>query len=456
MSQSFARTSVAKFGGTSMGSAEAMRQAARIVTSEPSVGLVVVSATSGTTNQLLSIYRAALQKEGAALADGLGAIRHRHDELAAALGVSGEARVALGGLYEELRARAGAIEEESDAELDGLLSLGERMSSVLFTEALKQAGARARTIDAREILRTDSRFGKADPQVGETRRLCTDRVLPWLEAGDTLVTQGFIGADANLQTTTLGRGGSDYSAALFAEALGANACWIWTDVNGIYSMDPRVVPNARVIREISFAEAAELANFGAKVLHPATLLPAVRAGIRVFVGNTFKPAESGTWIYPELPERPLLRALATRDRQTLITVSSMRMLNTHGYLARLFTILANHGVSVDIVTTSEVSVALTVDGTSTGSSGRSILENQALLTELREIADVQVEENLSLVALVGNRLTLTPGVAARTFQAVGLDNVRLICHGASPNNLCFLVNSAEVRRVASRLHEAFL
>ncbi|RYZ95878.1 MAG: aspartate kinase, partial [Proteobacteria bacterium] len=271
-----------------------------------------------------------------------------------------------------------------------------------------------------------------------------------------IVTQGFIGADSAGRTTTLGRGGSDYSAALFAEALGAKDCYIYTDVNGIYSMDPRVVPNARVIREISFGEAAELANFGAKVLHPATLLPAMRAGIRVFVGNTFKPHEGGTWIHAELNERPLLRAIATRDRQTLITVNSMRMLNSHGYLARLFTILANHGLSIDLVTTSEVSVALTVDGTSAGSSGASILENTALMNELSEIAEVKIEENLSLVALVGTRLSSTPGVAARTFQAVGLDNVRLICHGASPNNLCFLVNSNEVRRVASRLHEAFL
>lgn len=439
---------VAKFGGTSMGSAEAMRQAAALV-KERKFGFTVVSATSGTTNQLLQAYRA---RGTSGFQDAFGAICYRHNEISSALEASASARLSLENIYSEMReTRLG----EGDESLDSWLAFGERLSSVLFADALRQAGLRSSVVDARQILRTDSRFGRAEPEPASIRenaaalRERTDR-------GEFLVTQGFIGSDASGRTTTLGRGGSDYSAALFAEALSAESCWIWTDVNGVYSMDPRVVPHARVISEISFAEAAELANFGAKVLHPATLLPAMRAGIKVFVGNTFKPQEGGTWIHKELPARPLLRALAIRENQTLITVNSMRMLNAHGYLARLFTILANHDLSVDLVTTSEVSVALTVDGASSGSSGRSILENTALMGELAEIAEVQVEENLCLVALVGNNLSSTPGVAARTFQAVGLDNVRLICHGASAHNLCFLVNKNEVRRVASRLHEAFL
>jgi aspartate kinase len=446
------RNQVIKFGGTSMGSAAAMRQAAALVAREKS-SLVVVSATSGTTNQLLSMYRAALSKDASALSDLAGALRRRHEEIGA------EFKLLPGSLdsfYFEAESRAAAITEDSDEALDGLLSLGERLSSVLFTAALREAGLTASTLDATAVLRTDSRFGRAEPSLAETKSLCEAEILPLQAKGEILVTQGFLGADSAGRRTTLGRGGSDYSAALFAEAIGAESCLIYTDVNGIYSMDPRVVPSARVIPEITFAEAAELANFGAKVLHPATLLPAHRAGIKVFVGNTFKPHDGGTWIYPALEQRPLLRAIATREKQTLITVNSMRMLNSHGYLARLFTILASQGLSVDLVTTSEVSVALTVDGTNAGSSGRSILENTALMAELSEIAEVKVEENLALVALVGNRLSSTPGVAARTFQAVGLDNVRLICHGASPNNLCFLVAASEVRRVASRLHEAFL
>jgi aspartate kinase len=448
---------VAKFGGTSMGTVAAMEQAARVVTACEEIRFVVVSATSGTTNQLLQGYHQAVSGAQAAVLDLTGAIAHRHREMAVALGLDADGRRALEDILLEIDARLGAVERQSDQDLDSILPLGERLSSVLFAQALRNAGRKAWAVDARELLRTDSRFGQAEPLLAETRELCHRVALPLLEEGITLVTQGFTGRDERGHTTTLGRGGSDYSAALFSEAFGSSACLIWTDVDGIYSMDPRVVPEAKVIPAISFSEAAELANFGAKVLHPATLHPAIRAGIRVFVGNTFAPEKGGTWIYPEHPERPLVRAIAVRERQTLITVTSLKMVNVHGFLARLFSVLASHRLSVDLVTTSEVSVALTVDGAATGSSGRSIQEDQALMRDLREIAEVQVEDDLSLVAVIGNNLSSTPGVAGCAFQAVGgSENVRLICHGASPHNLCFLVGSSKAKAVAARLHEAFL
>lgn len=443
---------VAKFGGTSMGDLSAMSKAAQLVKQDPMVRLVVVSATSGTTNLLLRAYQSKVGGSSTELQQAMEGIFRRHRLMAQEVGSTAEVELIL----EEVTKTIDGIQEEDDAKLDELLAMGERMSSVLFAATLSTSGVRAEVIDARTLLKTDSRFGKAEPILSETRLRCESLLLPKMKEGITFVTQGFIGSDAQNRTTTLGRGGSDYSAALFSEAIDGESCWIWTDVNGIYSIDPRMVPSATVIPEITFDEAAELANFGAKVLHPATLVPAIRAGIRVFVGNTFAPTSGGTWIFPELTDRPLMRAIAVRDRQTLVTVTSMDMLNTHGFLARLFTTLANHKISIDLVTTSEVSVALTIDGTSSGSSGKSILQNQALMDDLREIAEVQVEENLSLVALVGNRISSTPGVAARAFQAVGLDNVRLICHGASPNNLCFLVSTGQAKRVASRLHEAFL
>ncbi len=450
------RIHVAKFGGTSMGSAEAMRQAAKVVNADQHSRFVVVSATSGTTNLLLAAQRSALEGNEAAVSDAVGGIERRHLELADQLQVSETSRHHLEMLFVELHSILRSSSLAADATLDQLLSLGERLSSVLFTEVLRRSGRNTICLDARELLRTDSRFGKAEPQLAEIRALCGRLLPPLLESGSTIVTQGFIGSDATGATTTLGRGGSDYSAALFAEAMGATECLIWTDVNGIYSMDPRTVPSAQVIQDISFAEAAELASFGAKVLHPATLLPAMRSGTKVFVGNTFAPEQGGTWIHRDLESRPLFRAIAVRDKQTLITVTSMRMLNVHGFLAKLFTLLADHGLSVDLVTTSEVSVALTIDGTSTGSSGRSILENEALLQQLREIAEVQVEENLGLVALIGSNLTTTAGVGSRCLQAAGETNVRLICHGASPNNFCFLVKGNEAKAVAARLHEEFL
>lgn len=443
---------VAKFGGTSMGDLTAMSKASELVKNDSLVKLVVVSATSGTTNLLLRAYQSKISGNSADLQQALEGVSRRHRLMAEELGIPGE----LETLLSEVTSTVEGIHEESDAKLDELLAMGERMSSVLFAATLRKSGVNAEVVDARTLLKTDSRFGKAEPNLSETRLKCESLLLPKIKDGTTIVTQGFIGSDDQNRTTTLGRGGSDYSAALFSEAIDGESCWIWTDVNGIYSIDPRMVPSATVIPEITFDEAAELANFGAKVLHPATLVPAIRAGIRVFVGNTFAPSSGGTWIFPELTDRPLMRAIAVRDRQTLVTVTSLDMLNTHGFLARLFSTLANHKISVDLVTTSEVSVALTIDGTSAGSSGKSILQNQSLMDDLQEIGVVQVEENLSLVALIGNRISSTPGVAARSFQAVGLDNVRLICHGASPNNLCFLVSTAQAKRVAGRLHEAFL
>jgi aspartate kinase len=445
---------VAKFGGTSMGNAEAMLQAAQIALSNPKTRLVVVSATSGTTNQLLEVsqfIQSQQPKKAAALVETLFA---KHLKIANELALNPSE---LSPLFDELRnplTQGG--QEKNEAEfLDHLLSFGERISSVLFSQALRKSGGNSSVFDVRKVLRTDSSFGKAEPQPSEIEKLCHQHLQPLLEK-EVIVAQGFIGSDAQGRTTTLGRGGSDYSAALLAEGLHADEVQIWTDVNGIFTMDPNAVPKAFRIENISFSEATELANFGAKVLHPATLWPAVRKQIRVFIGSTFQPKGGGTWIHSEISERPLIRAIAVRKNQTLITVTSLRMLNTHGYLARLFSILAKHQLSVDLVTTSEVSVALTIDGTSLGSSGKKIVENQKLLKELAEIAEVEIEEGLSLVALVGNRITTTPGISAKAFSAVQDFNLRLICHGASSHNLCFLVKGEQAAAVAQRLHQTFV
>ena len=308
-------------------------------------------------------------------------------------------------------------------------------------------------LDARNYLKTDSHFGKAEPLPLETRTTCHGLEERLKTTRELFVTQGFIASDLTGKTTTLGRGGSDYSAALFAEALHAQELEIWTDVPGILTMDPRVVPTAKIIPEISFSEAAEMANFGAKVLHPATLWPAVRAEIPVFVGSTFEPEASGTRILPDSAKSsPLIRAIAVRKQQTLITVSSLRMLNAHGFLAKMFEVLARHRLSIDLVTTSEVSVALTVDETSLGSSGKKVSEQKEMLDELRSFAEVKIEEGLSLIAIIGNNLNHSSGVAAKVFQSISEFNLRLVCHGASEHNVCFLVSSQEAAEVAKRLH----
>ncbi|MBC7386905.1 MAG: lysine-sensitive aspartokinase 3 [Cryobacterium sp.] len=448
---------VSKFGGTSMGSASAMAASAEIVSADPRVRFVLVSATSGTTHQLLKIHELRRGGSVSECQQFAEEIEEKHREIAVELGCSEKAMETLKAFLLELKAPL--ICSDSNQSLDHLLSVGERMSSLLFTEALrKKSGSKITWIDARKFLITDDRFGKAEPDITLTRANCDplrDRLdLVRDAAPEVFVSQGFIGASSQGATTTLGRGGSDYSAALFAEALSADGVEIWTDVPGILTMDPRVVLNARIIDEMSFAEAAEMANFGAKVLHPATLAPVMRANIPVWVKSTFRPDLPGTRISPQVESgAPLIRAIAVRKRQTLITVSSLRMLNAHGFLAKIFEVLARYHLSVDLVTTSEVSVALTIDEDAMGSAGKSVKESTEMLAELRSFAEVRLEEDLSLIAVIGNGLNSAPGVAAEIFHAIRSQNVRLICHGASEHNICFLVASEDALTIARQLHE---
>ncbi|HNB10136.1 MAG TPA: lysine-sensitive aspartokinase 3 [bacterium] len=445
---------IAKFGGTSMGTAEAMRQSARIVIANNRIRVVVVSATSGTTNALLKVYHDLCACDTVSADQALKKIEDRHRTMCHALELDSSA-------VDELIVAAQnhmslfSASENREVWLDAWLSFGERLASRIFGKMLFHLKNNVTEADARSFIITDEVFGKAEPQPDRIKTACLKKLLP-LCGEQVIVTQGFIGATTDGRTTTLGRGGSDYSAALLGEALSAKEVLIWTDVPGIFTMDPNLVPAAQTIPKISFSEAAELANFGAKVLHPATLWPAIRKGIHVFVGSTFEPEAGGTWIEPDVNDKPLVRAIAMRKHQTLITVSSLRMLNTHGFLAKMFGVLADHKLSVDLVTTSEVSVALTIDGTSLGSSGEKISEKQELLQDLRRFADVAIEENLTLIALVGNNLQQTPGIAARTFDAIAGLNVRLICQGASSYNMCFLMHQSDAPQAVSALHRAFI
>lgn len=263
-----------------------------------------------------------------------------------------------------------------------------------------------------------------------------------------VVTQGFIGATEEGHTTTLGRGGSDYSAALLAEGLNAQILEIWTDVAGIATTDPRICKGARPIPEISFQEASELATFGAKILHPATLLPAVRKNIPVFVGSSFDVEAKGTWVKKDVAEYPLIRAMAVRKKQVLVTLTTPEMLHAHGFLFQIFKIFNDHKVSVDAITTSEISVSVTLDD--------STLLNKPLISDLGQIADVKVEENLCLVSLIGNNINHTPGLGAKVFNAISDINVRMICLGASRHNFCFIVDEKQGVEAVQRLHQRFI
>ncbi|OBX00692.1 lysine-sensitive aspartokinase 3 [Gallibacterium genomosp. 1] len=442
--------SVAKFGGTSVANYSAMQSCAKIVISDPKTRVVVLSASAGVTNLLVALANGCEKTERENLLNQVRQIQYNIlDELK-------DAAV----LREEIDRLLDNIESLSDAAalatspalIDEIISHGEMMSTLIFVEVLRELGASATWIDVRTLVATNDHYGKAAPNDELTQQNC-DRVLkPLIDRGDLIITQGFIGRAPNGKTTTLGRGGSDYSAALLAEVLDANDVLIWTDVAGIYTTDPRIAPAAQKIDTMSFSEAAEMATFGAKVLHPATLLPAVRSNIPVFVGSSKAPEQGGTWVTRDPQPRPLFRAIALRRDQTLVTLSSLSMLHAQGFLANVFNILAKYKISVDTITTSEVSIALTLDKTGSASSGAELLSNE-LLTELSETASVKVDTGLALVALIGNNLHNTAGVAKRLFNTIADYNVRMISYGASNNNVCLLVKSENADDVVRKLHK---
>ncbi|MGP6381235.1 lysine-sensitive aspartokinase 3 [Yersinia bercovieri] len=441
-------TVVAKFGGTSVADFDAMSRSADVVLSNPDVRLVILSASAGITNLLV------------ALADGcepeqrehhLDEIRRIQDAILAKLADPLVIHEEIDRMLENIAMLSEAASLATSAALtDELVSHGELMSTLLFVELLRQRQVAVEWFDVRKIMRTNDRFGRAEPDTTVLAELAQTQLAPRIQHA-IVVTQGFIGSESKGRTTTLGRGGSDYTAALLGEALNVSRIDIWTDVPGIYTTDPRVVPSAKRIDKIAFEEAAEMATFGAKVLHPATLLPAVRSDIPVFVGSSKDPAAGGTLVCNETENPPLFRALALRRNQTLLTLHSLNMLHARGFLAEVFNILARHNISVDLITTSEVSVALTLDTTGSTSTAGSLLTT-SLLTELSSLCRVEVEEGLALVAIIGNQLSQSCGVGKEVFGVLDPFNIRMICYGASSHNLCFLIPGSDAEKVVQTLH----
>ncbi len=439
---------VAKFGGTSVADFAAMNRSADVVLADPKTRLVVLSASAGVTNLLVSLSEGQEPEQRAYQLDEIRRIQYAIvDQLSQPDVIRDEVDRVLENITMLSEAAALAT---SSALTDELVSHGELLSTLLFVEILRQRQVESQWFDVRKVMRTNDRFGRAEPDIALLAELTQTQLAPKL-ADALIVTQGFIGSEAKGRTTTLGRGGSDYTAALLGEALQASRIDIWTDVPGIYTTDPRVVPAAKRIDEITFEEAAEMATFGAKVLHPATLMPAVRSDIPVFVGSSKDPSAGGTRVCNESKNLPLFRALALRRKQTLLTLHSLNMLHSRGFLAEVFNILARHNISVDLITTSEVSVALTLDTTGSTSTGDSLL-TQALLTELSSLCRVEVEENLALVAIIGNKLSQACGVGKEVFGVLDPFNLRLICYGASSYNLCFLVPGNDAEQVVQTLH----
>jgi aspartate kinase len=436
---------ILKFGGSSVADGPCMRQVASLVKAAlPQAPLVVLSAMGRTTNRLFEVATVASRGDLSGAMTRQRELMASHREVAADLfeGAVPEALdTALTELFGELEVLlrgVAMLRELSPRSMDAIASLGERLSTRMFAAFIG-----ADWVDARTVLQTDGTFGAAIPQPKAIAGLAAQHLRPRLGPGHAVVTQGYIGGTEDGLTTTLGRGGSDYSAALFGAALGAQEVQIWTDVEGVLTCDPRIVPEALPIPELSFAEAAELAAFGAKVLHPSTIQPAVEARIPVTVRHTQKPEGRFTTISSEVRTGRPITALASRGPVTVLTVSSSRMLAQSGFLARLFEVFGRRGVSVDLVATAEVSVSLTVD------AGLSLT---ALIEELSSFAAVEVHEERAIIAAVGERLKSTPGLGAQLLTALGDINVEMISMGANEINLSLVVEQVHTAEALRRMH----
>jgi aspartate kinase len=445
---------VMKFGGTSVEDAAAFERVAGIVAARMEMRpVVVVSAMSRFTDALVGAVRAAAHGDPADAADALGEHLERHAAVVRALvpavdrGELVEALAEAGRTLADLLRIIAAHPGTRPPLHDEVVSFGERRSSLVLAAVMRARGVPARWVDARLCIRTTADHTRAEPLADETRAATRAAAGSVVDAGEVPVLGGFIGSTPEGATTTLGRGGSDFSASLVGAALDAREIQIWTDVTGFLTADPRIVPHALQIPRLSYAEAAELAFFGAKVLHPRTIQPAVERGIPVRVCNSREPDAGGTRITAESAPSPhAVKAIAHKGGVTLVQVTAARMLGAYGFLRAFFEVFERHRASVDVVATSEVSVSASLDDA---------VALPALVPDLEKLGTVEVEEGNAIVCVVGEGLREAPGVAGRVFGAVGDANVRMISQGASRINLTFVVDESRARDVVRRLHAAF-
>jgi len=445
---------VMKFGGTSVQDAVAIERAASIVKRRlPQRPVVVVSAMAKVTDTLLTMARAAGAGDRQTALSLCRELQERHYNTAGELlgtGLFTSFHSDLAADFEtldELMRGIVAVGELTPRTTDLIAAYGEMLSSKIVTAAFSARDLPAALVDARQCVITDAGHGKAAPQFEPTNERLRLKVKPLLDSSQVPVMGGFIGSTKSGVTTTIGRGGSDFSAAIVGAGLDAERIEIWTDVDGMMTTDPNLCPEAKRIKVISFDEAAELAYFGAKVLHPATVLPAVQKNIPVYILNSRNPDCEGTRISARVPHcRNLFKAIAAKKRITIVDVAAPRMLLAHGFLKNIFEAFDRHRIPVDVVSTSEVSVSLTVD------SNEQIPE---LAADLAKLADVKYEGRKAIVCLVGENLRDTPGVAARVFAELADVKTRMISQGASEINLTFVIEEAEVPEVVRRLHRTF-
>jgi aspartate kinase len=444
---------VMKFGGTSVQDPEAVRRVVQVVADERRPRLVVVSALARVTDALLDVARLAERRELVATRDAVRALRRRHEAMAPLVRQAeprAELLQALDAAFVEIEAIATALAvvgEVSPRSCDAIVAAGELASSRIVAAALADAGLPSRWLDARAVLVTDAAHGAAAPDRAASDERLLALVRPLLQQGLVPVTAGFVGATPAGVTTTLGRGGSDYSAALFGAGLGAEEIQVWTDVDGMLTADPRVVPAPRVVSQLSFDEASELAYFGAKVLHPSTILPAVGLGIPVRILNSHRPQAEGTLITrTSAADARSPAAIACKRGVTRIDIASTRMLMAYGFLRRVFEVFERFRTPVDVVTTSEVSVSVTIDD-------RHAIEG--IVAELRAFADVSCETGMAIVSAVGEGLRNDARLAAQVIGALEGLPLAMVSQGGSRKNVTVVLPEADAAAAMQRLHRRF-
>lgn len=446
---------VIKFGGTSVGDADRVAAAIDIVAERrEQQPIVVVSALAGVTNDLVAASEAAKASDIDRVNQVIAAVRQRHEDVAMRLvqqkfdffeAFIKQLDKQIDQIHTILRGIA-LLGEITARAKDKVVGIGEKLSSVLFAYSMMMRAVPGEHVDSEEVVITDNRFGEAAPLMDDTREAARRVLLPLIERSLIPVMGGFIGRTRDGATTTLGRGGSDYSAAIVGAAVGASEIQIWTDVDGMMTCDPRLITHARVIDRISYFEAAELAWFGAKVLHPKTIAPAVEQNIPVRVLNTHNVSSAGTLVTEKGDEsegRP--KAVAVKRGITVVHMTSNKMLGAHGFLARLFAIFEQLEISVDLITTSEVSVSVTIDEKH---------DLDTLIARLRPIADATVIENQSIVAIVGRNLMRDSLTAARVFESLRGIPVSMFSLGTSGLNLSIVVDNSDADRAVRAVHAA--
>lgn len=441
---------VRKFGGTSVQNAEQFKKLSEILKDQKDAkSIVVVSAMGKTTNKLVSFNVNLTHNDIIFAENDLLSIEESHKKLIEELELGPDAILVLDKHIHLLRTIKDSVAINLDITLsqqDAVLAIGELLSSNLLTLYFKKIGYSVTFLDSRTVISTNSDFGNAEVSLELTYQLINQAVTDLHQDNNIIIMGGFIGSDEKKRTTTIGRGGSDYTAAIVANAVNAKLLEIWTDVDGIMTIDPKFSKDARRILHLSYDEAAELAYFGAKVLHPKTIGPAIKKKIPILVKNTFKPEAKGTTIENKEDNPKMLKALSYWDGVTVINIKSNRMLGAYGFLSKVFEIFKNYQTSVDLIATSEVSISLTIDNTN---------NLPHLLNELQEFSSVTVTSNQAIISAVGDGIKETAGLASRYFGILNDINIQMVSIGASEVNISVVVNSADMEKALNLLHNEF-